>query len=308
MNNKQLTIKKTGAGKRLDKFLVEKLSGISRSQIQKLIKGGLIKINSQPAKVHTFLKEGDKIIIEQKEDKIKKIETKKVLPKINLDIVAENKNFLVINKPTGIVIHPDDVYKKNTLIDQIIEKYPEIKKVGEDPNRPGIVHRIDKDVSGLLVIAKTQKFYENLKQQFKLRKINKEYTALVYGTPSPEAGIINFPIERSTKGLMAAKPKNESGKKAITEYKTIKKFNHFSLLKLKIHTGRTHQIRVHMKAIGHSIVGDNLYRTRGLEEKIKCPRIFLQASLLGFYDLENNYLEFTSPMPAELEKILKGLK
>lgn len=304
----KLTINKENAGQRLDKFLVEKLFDFSRSQIQKIIKAGLVKINGQPAKVHAFLKEGDKIIIRQEEDNLQIIKSNKKSPKIELEIIAENKDFLVVNKPAGIVVHPDDVYQENTLIDQIIDKYPEIKKVGEDPSRPGIVHRLDKDVSGIMVIARTQKFYEHLKKQFKLREINKEYIALIYGHPSPETGIIDFPLERSTKGLMASRPKDEGGKIAITEYEIIKKFNHFSLLKLKIHTGRTHQIRAHLKAIGHSVVGDKLYKTRGVKEKIKLPRIFLYASLLGFKDEKNNYREFTSPLPEELEKILNGLK
>lgn len=294
-------------GKRLDKFLAQKLEDKSRSQIQKMVKGGSVLVNGKIPAVHQFLKEKD--IIEIKELKPKKIKPRQET-KFKLNIVFDDDNYLVVDKPAGLLVHPTDKGEKQTLIDLIFKKYPEIKNVGENNKRPGIVHRLDKDVSGLMVIARNQKAFDDLKKQFKRRKIKKEYMALVFGKMEKTEGIIDFPIGRSVKGFkMAARAKTapEKSKEAITEYEVIDEYKNYSLLKIIIKTGRTHQIRVHLKAAGHPVVGDQLYKPKKLKFKKKLDRIFLHSSLLGFYDLKGSYKEFKSDLPVKLKNYLKRI-
>lgn len=226
-----------------------------------------------------------------------------------LDIIYENKDFLIINKPSGLIVHPTTFKEKDTLVDLLVGYCPQIKDVGDDTDmRPGIVHRLDKDVSGLMIIAKTQEAFDYLKRQFKERKVKKEYFALVYGEVK-ENGIIDLAIgfsKRKSKIKMTVFSQNKS-KSAITEYKILKRFSNFTLLKVKIKTGRTHQIRAHLNFIGHPILGDKIYRNKGLERKIKnirLDRIFLHSFKLGFFDLKNNWIEFEKEMPEELNEII----
>ncbi|MEK7167232.1 MAG: RluA family pseudouridine synthase [Patescibacteria group bacterium] len=229
-----------------------------------------------------------------------------------LDIIYENKDFLIINKPSGLIVHPTTFKEENTLVHFLIKYCPQIKNVGDDTNmRPGIVHRLDKDVSGLMVIAKTQEAFDFLKKQFQERKVKKEYYALVYGEVKEKKGIIDLALgfsKRKSKIKMTVFSQNKS-KSAITEYEVLKKISNFTLLKVKIKTGRTHQIRAHLNFIGHPILGDKIYRNKGLErktkKKIKLDRIFLHCFKLGFFDLENKWMEFEKEMPEELNKIIK---
>ncbi|MBI4653206.1 RluA family pseudouridine synthase [Candidatus Kuenenbacteria bacterium] len=223
-----------------------------------------------------------------------------------LDIIYENKDFLIINKPAGLIIHPTTFKEKNSLVNFLIEYCPQIKNVGDDKElRPGIVHRLDKDVSGLMVIAKTQETFNHLKKQFQERKVKKEYYALVYGEVKEKKGIIDLAIgfsKRKSKIKMTVFSQNKS-KTAITEYEVLKRFLNFTLLKVKIKTGRTHQIRAHLNFIGHPILGDKIYRNKGLERKIKnkkLDRIFLHSFKLGFYDLENRWVEFEIAIPEDM--------
>ncbi len=242
----------------------------------------------------------------------------------NYKKVFENKNYLVINKPSGLLVHGAPHIKEPTLVDQLLKKYPDLARVGEDPDRPGIVHRLDKEVSGLMVIPKTQDAFDNLKKQFQARTVNKKYTALVYGKIEKDEDEINFPITRSSKGFkMAAKPftakgeVSKDGKQAITEFEVKKRFINYTLLKIKIKTGRTHQIRVHLLAYAHPIVGDNLYSTKKTREKNTClrrqekinlGRIFLVADELSFVDMKGEKQEFKVGLPEELKSFLKQIK
>ena len=200
----------------------------------------------------------------------------------------------------------------------MLKKYPQIEKIGEDKFRPGIVHRLDKEASGLMVIAKTQASFDNLKLQFQNKQIFKEYTALVYGQVEKNYDKITFPIKRAEAGYkMAAVPKNfsenndDNTKDAITEFDIKKRFINFTLLNVRIKTGRTHQIRVHMHSYGHPIVGDPLYhtkKTKELNNKINLDRIFLVATRLSFKDLDGQKQNFKIDIPAELKKVLKEVK
>ncbi|MBU1037252.1 RluA family pseudouridine synthase [Patescibacteria group bacterium] len=289
---------------RLDKFLAEKLPDFSRSQIQKLIKTDQIKVNDQSSSVHHWLKVDDKIIIDlQPETK------EKTQPLIEPRIIEQNDNYLIIDKPAGLIVHPAEGIQEPTLVDWLTEKFPQIKNIGENKNRPGIIHRLDKEVSGIIIIALNQKMFDHLKQQFKERKIKKEYLALIHGLTSKEEGVIDFPLDRSKdSGKIIAKPQGDDGKKSITNFLVLKKFSRYTYLQITILTGRTHQIRVHLQAYGHPLVGDHLYYNKKIKDNLKLNRIFLHAHLLGFYDLQSNWLEFKTDLPSDLTNILTKLK
>lgn len=315
--SEKFVIHEQNKGQRLDKFLVSQFPKLSRSQIQKMIKDGQVLLDGKPTAVHHFLKEGDTIEVKESLPKLEKWmghEDKKVRT-VELQIVYDDSNFLVVNKQAGLLVHEAPGHHETTLVDLLLEKYPEMAKIGEDPIRPGLMHRLDREVSGLMVIAKTQTAFDHLKSQFKQRKVKKEYTALVYGQPAKPEDEIEFAIDRSAKGFkMAALPRQRRGKpadegrKAMTKFIVIEKFKDFTLLKLIPETGRTHQIRVHLNAYGLPIVGDRLYKPKKLKEKIKLDRIFLEASYLGFYNLAGQWQKFKLPLSKELANILKSLR
>lgn len=313
----QYKISNKNVDERLDLFLLNKIKNISRTQIQKDIKRGLYLVNKKKVSAHYFLKEKDIVIVSKTEiTKIDQEKIKESKKEFHIDIVAESKDFLVINKPAGLLVHPDGVHQESTLVDWLIKKYPYIKKVYDQENkngkmRPGIVHRLDRDVSGLMVLAKNQKMFDCLKKQFKDRVVKKEYLALTHGVFSLDSGRIERSIERSKKtGLMSART-NNSGKEAITEFEVIQRFCKFTLLKVKLLTGRTHQIRVHLKSIGYSILGDNLYQTRDIRLKNKkdpSSNMFLLSFNLGFFDLDNNWQEFKLKEPKWWTNLIRTLK
>lgn len=329
----EFTITSAEKGQRLDKFLTGKLNQ-TRSQIQKLIKQGGVLVDSEKPTIHQFLKENDVININVVQasrrpramlrgvpalaDKTALSKFKSLFKKATqasepalLDIVEDNEHFLVINKPAGLLVHEAPGSQEPTLVDLVLKKYPQIAKIGEDPMRPGLVHRLDREVSGLLVIAKTQDMFDHLKKQFKGRQIKKEYTALVYGTPQKPEGEISFNIDRSETidYKMAAVPSQEErGRKAVTEFEVIERLGNYTLLKIKPKTGRTHQIRVHLNAYGLPIVGDQIYKPKKLKAKIKMGRIFLNAYYLGFKDLNGEWKKFTVPLPNNLKDILTELR
>jgi len=308
-------VEQKNSGGRLDRFLQERLKDLSRSQIQKMIKAGEVLVNSKEVTAHHFLKVGEEIQVKGKKAKGKnESQNSKVSgPRFKVEIVAEEKDFVVVNKPAGMVVHHDSSHKENTLVDWLIEKYPEIKKVGDNESRPGIVHRLDKDVSGLMVVARTPEMFEYLKKQFQDRKTEKEYLALVHGMVSKDEDQIKRSIGRA-KGETTMRARSQSGDKdreAVTQYKVEKRWKNFTLLRVKILTGRTHQIRVHLKAIGHSLVGDELYVTRDVKRKKqqeKLGRVWLVACKLGFRDLDGEWRKFQVKMPSELEKFLKKIR
>ena len=233
-------------------------------------------------------------------------------------LVFKNSEFIVINKPAGLLTHGASHVEGPNMADLLLKDYPKIEKIGEDSRRPGIMHRLDKLASGLIVIARTRDSFDSLKNQFKNRTINKRYKALVYGKIEKDEDEINFPIKRSTRGhKMAALPetmkgeKNISGRKAITEFLIIKKFINYTFLDVKIITGRTHQIRVHMCAYGHPVVGDDLYstkKTRIKNKKLNLGRLFLHAYSLEFTDLKEKKQKFEIELPEELINFLKIIK
>lgn len=296
-------------GQRLDKFLTQKIKSISRSEIQKMIKQGLVLINQKVVAPHYFLKLDDRITIEPLlRPKIEaRAELETLAQQFKNYLVFEDQNFIVLNKPAGLAVHPAAGIKELTLVDYLLAYEPALSKIGEDPARPGLVQRLDKDVSGLMVVAKTQAAFDHLKKQFQERKIKKEYFALVYGEIKKNEGSIDLPIGRASSGKMAARAKTarEKSKPAFTEFEVIKRYKNLTLLRVKIKTGRTHQIRVHLLAFGHPVVGDQLYRPKNIKP-IRINRLFLHSALLGFSDLAGHWLEFKSDLTEELNKFLKN--
>ena len=302
------TVGAEDAKKRLDHFLVAKFPGESRTSVQKKIKQGLVKVGGQEVSVHHFLREGDEIEVTEEKKKTKAVlkKSKKSPP---LDIIFEDSELLVINKPAGLIVHEAPGENGPTLADSLLAHCPKLKKVGEDPLRPGMVHRLDKDVSGVILVAKTQKVFDFLKGLFKERTIRKEYLGLVYGSLPLPADRITFKLARSERrARMAARPEGQEGREAITEYEVIKRYGNSTFVKILIETGRTHQIRAHFHAYGHPIVGDPLYKIRGLKIRPELTRPFLHAAKISFTDWNGDQREFSSPLPKMLEEYLAKLK
>lgn len=290
MEQKTWKIGPDDTGERLDLFMTFEMPERSRSGIQKLIKDEHITVNGKAATVHRFLKEGDKVEWDGQEVKrVRKVKADRPsapLPKIEELIVEETADWIVLDKPTGLLVHPDKT-TEGTLVDLLVAHYPPLGKVGEDPERPGIVSRLDREVSGLIVVAKTQKGFDSLKEQFATHSVRKLYLALCLGELPDEEGDIKFRIARSTtQPRMAARPENEeSGKAAWTHYKVKERFKGATLAQIEILSGRTHQIRAHMHAMSCPVVGDTLYVIKSTERKVKkAPRLMLQSVLLEFND------------------------
>jgi 23S rRNA pseudouridine1911/1915/1917 synthase len=295
-------------GDRLDLYLAERMPERSRSAVQKLIKDGRVTINKGAATVHRFLKDGDVIEWDGQEVQATRsasthnpltdadthslqTPTETSAPQLEDFIVEETPGWIVIDKPAGLLVHPDAKTANGTLVDALLAYDPAVAKVGEDPQRPGIVHRLDRDVSGLMIVARTQAAYDELKRQFAGREIHKRYLAMCYGSLPEEEGDIKFRIARSkTQPRMAARPSHEEeGKAAWTHYRVKERFKGATLVELEILSGRTHQIRAHLHAMQCPIMGDPLYTIRNTERNVKAPRLMLQS--IAF--------EFTNPATGE---------
>lgn len=289
---------------RLDIFLSEHCPDISRSQIKKFILDGQVKVNNQVPSVHFWLKENDVIDYDLKSHRID--DTVLIEPKVK----KETTDYIVIEKPSGLLVHPTDKGKKNTLITWLLKKYPQVKKIDNDTLRPGLVQRLDRDVSGLMVIPLNKKFFEELKKQFVERQVLKEYLCLVNGRVLNDTGEINSNLARDRQtGLTKIQTPGE-GLEAHTIYEVVTRYTNCTLLKVQIKTGRTHQIRAHLFSIGHSVVGDKLYQTKDVRKKKKQAeiRIFLHAHLLKFLGPDKKSVRTSSPLPQELKNYLKDLK
>lgn len=230
--------------------------------------------------------------------------------KIVLPIIADATDYVVVNKPTGLVVHQSEIHPEpDTLVNGLLALYPDLAAVGDDPLRPGIVQRLDQTVSGVMVVAKTTTMFEHLKQQFQNHTIEKHYIALAHGQFTQLAGEINFNISRSSRNYtkMAARP-NDTGKAAVTRYEVRQQFQQYTLLDIQILTGRTHQIRVHLNAIGHPLVGETVYVPKHFRSRLQPGRLFLHAALLRLILPSGETVAYEAPLPAELQAILDGFK
>lgn len=302
---KYYTIKDSDNNVRLDIFLTNKLK-VSRNQIQKIIKDGKCKINETICTIpHLKIKKNQEIIINIEPEKPdKKIKTSL---KIDPKILLETNDYLVINKPTGLMVHPAQNNPQPTLVDWLLQKYPQVKKVGENPMRPGIIHRLDRDVSGAMLVALNQKSYTYFKKQFQAHKIKKMYSALVHGNVSDNENILTFPLMRSKRtGHIVAWPNgSEKGRQAETRIDVVKRFQQTTLINCFPVTGRTHQIRVHCKAFGHPIVGDPTYGQK--KSSLQPGRIFLHSTQLEFLDTNKEAITIKCPLPKVLKDFLLNL-
>lgn len=311
----------TDAGARLDVFLTREMPGTTRSQIAKRIKAGDVMVNGKPATVHRFLKTGDVVQMASappqiiREDTLQESTQEKTRASPQkVEILAETPDWIVINKPSGLLVHPDGKTRHGTLVDFLMAHDPNIARVGEDLSRPGIVHRLDKEVSGLMIVAKTQDAFDDLKRQFAEHTVDKRYLALVSGRLEKDEGDITFKIARSkTKQRMAARPEQEEeGKAAWTHYQVLRRARDATLLELTILTGRTHQIRAHLLALNHPILGDMLYgrtpkhrRGKSTRDLATGTRLLLQATHLGFRDpTTGEKREFQLPPLPEFDTLI----
>jgi 23S rRNA pseudouridine1911/1915/1917 synthase len=298
-----------GAGARLDVFLTSVLGGHSRSNIQRLIKDGHVRVDGRPAKSNQSMKSGQTVVVELPEptDATPKAEA---LP---LPIVFQDSDLIVIDKPAGMVVHPAAGHSSGTLVNALLHHVEDLSGIGGE-RRPGIVHRLDRGTSGLMVIAKNDAAHEELSRQFHDREVEKEYVALVWG--EVQAGRrIDAPIGRDPDNRKKMSAKARRSREAVTRIVKTQKFGVvLTLANIAIHTGRTHQIRVHLSAIGHPVVGDALYggvhrRVPGdLRAITHLTRPFLHAARLAFtHPSEARRMEFTSALPDDLQAVLDEL-
>jgi len=287
-----------GSGVRLDRFVSEKCPGLSRTQAQRLIEEGFVTVNDRAAKSSLKLSAGDRVAVT-----IPPTPPSSLAPEaMPLKIVYEDVDLLVIDKPAGLTVHPAPGHPGGTLINAILAYYPRLAEIS-DSLRPGIVHRLDKDTSGLMIVAKNKSAEMNLVEQFRSRTVKKAYLVLVRGKLTPECGLIEAAIGRSPSDRKRMAVVRE-GLEARTRYQVVKYLGGYTLLEVAPETGRTHQIRVHLSAIGYPVVGDAVY---GVKSK-HLSRQFLHAYRLGFkLPSTGEFVEFQSELPEDLEKALREI-
>jgi 23S rRNA pseudouridine1911/1915/1917 synthase len=289
----------TTDGERLDRFVSENRPGLSRTHAQKLISDGLVTVNGEPSKAGHRLNAGDTIAVVVPPESIPSMAPED----IPLDIIYEDADLLVVNKPAGMTVHPAPGHPGHTLANAVLAHLPELNDE-DNTLRPGIVHRLDKDTSGLIVVAKNRAAQANLADQFKSRTVNKSYLVLVRGKLTPETGIIEAAIGRDPRNRQRMAVVTR-GREARTAYRVIKYTGKHTLLEIKPETGRTHQIRVHLAAIGHPVAGDATYGVKNPH----LARQFLHASKLGFnLPSTGERVEFEAALPEDLERALRVIE
>jgi len=306
-------VDKDHAGMRLDAYLAENIEGWSRSRLQRLIDNEDVLVNDKAVKPSHKVRENDEIEIDLVEAPVARFEPEN----IPLDIVFEDEFLAVINKPAGMVVHPGAGVQTGTLANAIAfhfaESFAEQNRQDPDSIRIGIVHRLDKDTSGLIVVAKTDEIHEALSEQFRERQVFKSYIALVHGSPEQKIGKVDAPIGRNKHNRLRMKVATH-GRSALSLWKVRKRYDKFTLLDVEIKTGRTHQIRVHTAFINHPVVGDEIYN-EGRDNTImdhtvrnaiaSMPRFFLHAEQLSFtHPKTKERLEFSQELPQELKEFL----
>lgn len=305
----ELEVTSADDGIRLDRFVARE-GDVPRNQVQRWIRDGHVRLASGAAKVSAALATGDVVSITPPAPPPVGIEPEAG----DLEIVFEDQHLVVVDKPAGLVVHPGAGHRDGTLAHRLLHRYPETAAVG-GPGRPGIVHRLDKDTSGLMVVARTQAGYRGLSRAFAARSVEKTYQAIVYGVPAPATGQVDRPIGRHPRHrtMMAVRP---DGRPAVTGYRTLASLGGLSLLELDLHTGRTHQIRVHMKAFGHPLLGDPVYgeeRWRGLPTVWKgyarsAERPLLHAWKLRFaHPVDGTHHDFEALPPPDFERLASRL-
>ena len=296
-----LIVHKESENKRIDKYLSEVLNGKSRSYIQGLIEKENIKVNNKNIKSNYKLKENDEILISMPEA----IELEVVAEDIPLDILYEDNDVIVINKPQGMVVHPAPGNYTKTLVNALLYHCKDLSTIN-GVIRPGIVHRIDKDTTGVLVVAKNDEAHNFLSSQLQNHSMKREYIALVEGRLKEDTGTINKPIGRNKRDRLKMGIVDD-GKRAVTHYEVLERYKNTTLIKCVLETGRTHQIRVHMASIGHPLVGDEVYGFK--KQRFKLKGQVLHAKTLGFiHPKTKEYIEFTTDLPKYYNDLIEKLR
>lgn len=293
----------SAAGSRLDVFLSENVENASRSFLQKLIKEDAVYVNGKPRKANYKVCEGDEVELDIPEPEPVDIEPED----IPLEILYEDHDLLVVNKPKGMVVHPGPGHYSGTLVNALLYHCKDDLSGINGVLRPGIVHRIDMNTTGSLLVCKTDQAHQNLAEQLKVHSITRRYLAIVHGNIKEDSGTVNAPIARHRTDRKKMAVDRERGREAITHYQVLERFGKYTYIECRLETGRTHQIRVHMTSIGHPLLGDDVYGPA------KCPFHLqgqtLHAMVLGFvHPRTNAYMEFMAPLPEYFEELLQKLR
>jgi 23S rRNA pseudouridine1911/1915/1917 synthase len=301
MTTTEIIVTEEMIGARIDTLIADQLESISRTRATELIRDGFVLVNNDKKKAKYKPQVGD--IVEVSIPEIEPIEL--IAEDLNLEILYEDQDVAVVNKPSGMVVHPSLGHGRGTLVNGMMYAIKDLSGINGE-RRPGIVHRIDKDTSGLLMVAKNDKAHESLSEQLKEKTVKREYVALVHGVIDHHLGKIDAPIGRDVKDRMRFEVV-ENGKNAVTHFEVLKRFADYTLVKCRLETGRTHQIRVHMRYIGHSLVGDPLY---GPRKTFKSDfGQFLHAKSIGFnHPSTGDFMEFETDLPTAFTAYLNELE
>lgn len=297
------TVRETG--ERLDRWLTEQLEDMTRSAVQNLIEEGFVTCRGKVLAKSAKLSVGDEVLVTLPEVRPLDVEAES----IPLEILFEDNDLLVVNKPKGMVVHPAAGNLNGTLVNALLYHCGASLSGINGVARPGIVHRIDKDTSGLLIVAKNDFSHVHLAEQIKAHSFKREYSAVVYGNVKTDTGTVDQPIGRhpTERKKMAVLHGSASARQAVTHFEVIKRFQAFTQMRLRLETGRTHQIRVHMAYIGHPVAGDPVYGPKKVITSLRGQ--CLHAGLIGFvHPRTGEYLEFSAPPPPVFEEFLQGLK
>lgn len=287
---------------RIDSYISNQVEDMSRNSVQKLITGGNIKVNNKSIKANYKLKKNDEIKVILPEPEVLDI----IPENIKMEIVYEDDDLAIINKSQGVVVHPAPGHSSGTLVNGLMYHLKNLSSIN-GVLRPGIVHRLDKNTSGLMIVAKNDKSHNYLAERLKEHSIYRIYYALVEGNVKEDQGIINAPLGRSDKDRKKRAVTSKNSKEAITNFWVLNRFANYTLVKLKLETGRTHQIRVHMKYIGHPVVGDDVYGSK--TNKFGLAGQLLHSKSLGFiHPSTKEYMEFETELPSYFTDVLNKLK
>lgn len=306
-NTNKVKVPERFAGSRADIVFSEILSGFSRAQVIKFIRSGNILVDGSDIKPSKILSGGESVTFDLPDIEVSEEPDPQ---NIKLNIIFEDEDIIVVDKPAGMVVHPGSGINKGTLVNGLIFRYPELADVG-DRQRPGIVHRLDKETSGVMVVARNNNSFKSLVEQFKKREVDKEYLAIIYGSPDTESGIFSSSIGRHSTNRIKMSSRTNSPRKAKTYWTVISRYGDFTLVKAEPKTGRTHQIRVHFSEAGLPIISDKVYGGKNTPRAVhgyKLERHALHAHKLGFiHPVKKQKVEFCSPLPGDLDNVLKLL-
>ncbi|GJI59473.1 MULTISPECIES: RluA family pseudouridine synthase [Bacillus] len=301
MNQVNIAVSEEQTSERLDKFLSTTEPEWSRTQVQQWVKDGLIEVNGKQVKANYKVQAGDQIKVEIPDPEALDVEAESM----DLDIYYEDEDVLVVNKPRGMVVHPAPGHVTGTLVNGLMAHCNDLSGIN-GVMRPGIVHRIDKDTSGLLMVAKNDMAHESLVNQLVAKTVTRKYTAVVHGIIQHDTGTIDAPIGRDKKDRQSMTVTKENAKQAVTHFDVMERFKDFTVVECRLETGRTHQIRVHMKYIGYPLAGDPKY---GPRKTVDFNGQLLHAGVLGFdHPRTGEYMEFTAPIPADMQAFIDSLR